>query len=123
MEGEFVQNAALLAVAIVTALIGVFKYIKTEATKSDKTPAADQQVMAASFIDSRVIRELTDTLRNHMDEYARQTRNMNKTRQDLISALEESTDAILSNTDAAVNMLRFLKRRDYQSDIEEADNR
>lgn len=122
MDGTFAQNAALIAVAIVTALIGVFKYIKTEAKEAAKPVSGDVgHVVAASFLDSRTLRELTDTLKLHMEEYARETRKMNRNRQELITALEETTDAVLTNADATVNMLRFLKRRDYQGEIEERD--
>ncbi len=111
MGGDFAQNAALVAVAIVTALIGVFKYLKTEASKEKPAQVDVGHVTAASFLDSRLVRELIDTIRLSGEEYAREARKMQRNRQDLISALEESADAMLTNTDALVNMHRFLRRQ------------
>lgn len=118
MGGDFAQNAALIAVAIVAALIGVFKYIKTEAGKEKPATTDNGQVLAASFLDSRLVRELIDAIRNGADEYSREARKMARNRQELISALEETTDATLTNTDALVNMYRFLKRQGTGGDNE-----
>jgi hypothetical protein len=122
MDPDFAQNAALIAVAIVTALIGVFKYIKTEASKVADKPADVGSVLAASFIDNRTLRELIDALRLHMEEYTRENRKINRARSELTSALEEATDAVLANADATINMMRFLKKRDYQGEIERGDS-
>ena len=117
MEGELAQNAALLAVAIVTSLVGIFKYLKTEASEAKPSQTDTGQVMAASFLDARTVRELIETLRVGSEEYARETRKLNKSRQDLITALEEATEAILASTDANVNMVRFFKRHVANRDL------
>ncbi len=116
MDPEFIKNAALIASAFVAALIGVFKYIKTDGKSSDKPISSTEQVMAATFIDSKLLRDLIDTLRTHAEEYGRESRKMNRNRQELSTALEESTDALLSNTDAMINMLRFLRRERAETD-------
>lgn len=120
MGADFAQNAALVAVAIVTALIGVLKYIKTEGSK--EKPAitnTESSVMAASFIDSRVLRDLIEAVRIQTEEYSRETRKINRSRQELATALEESTDALLANTDAMINMTRFLKKDSVRSQADE----
>lgn len=113
MDGELAQNAAMIAVAIVAAIIGVFKYLKGESNK-EKTATTEPSaaVVAASFLDSRLIRELIDAIRSGGEEFARESRKQNRIRQELTTALEETTDAVLSNTDATVNMTRFLKKQD-----------
>ncbi len=100
----------MLAVAIVAALIGVLKYVKTEAGKDKTTSSNSEPVVAATFLDSRLLRELVDGLNAFTEEFSREGRKMNRTRQELTTALEESTDALLTNTDAISNMTRFLKR-------------
>ena len=113
MNGDFAQLAGVIAVAVVAAFVGIWKYLKTEAAK--EKPATHQSdtvsVLAASFIDSRILKELFDTMRLNMEEYSRESRKMNRNRQELTQALEESTDAVLANTDATQNMHRFLRRQ------------
>lgn len=118
MGADFAQNAALLAVAFISAFIGIFKYLKTEAGKgTTKTSTSDVgTVMTASFIDSRVLRELIDTMKVGTEEYARESRKLIRSRQELITALEETTDAVLANTDASVNLLRFMRREGFKGD-------
>lgn len=118
MNGEFAQLAGVVAVSIVAAFVGIWKYLNTSGAKEKiAAPTGDSaNVVAASFIDSRVLRELIDTMRIGTEEYSRETRKMNRNRQELIQALEESTDATLANTDATQNMHRFLRRQNAGSD-------
>lgn len=121
MGGDLAQNAAMIAVAIVTAMIGVFRYLKTEAGKDKPATSDTSAVVSASFIDSRLLRELIDTLKTHMEEFGKENRRMNRTRAELTTAMEESTDAILLNTDALINIVRFIKRRDAQQGYNNPD--
>jgi t-SNARE complex subunit (syntaxin) len=125
IDTELAQFAALIAVGIVSAFVGIWKYLRTQSDKTVKPATATTDtgaVLAASFIDSRTLRELIDTLRMHMEEYSRETRKMNRNRQELTTALEESTDATLANTDASINMLKFIKRIQSQRAADEKIN-
>ncbi len=113
MEGDLAQIAAMVAVGIVAAIIGVIKYVKGETKTEAKSIVSNTEpVIAASFLDSRLLRELVDGLNAFTEEFSREGRKMNRTRQELTTALEESTDAVLSNSDAIINMVRFLRRQE-----------
>ena len=58
------QVAAGIAIALVAAIVGVLKYVKTQETVSPKPGA----VLSASFIDSKLLKELIETLREHQEE-------------------------------------------------------
>lgn len=118
METDLAQLAGVIAVAVVAAFIGVWNYIKTQASKEKPAVTDTGQVLAASFLDSRILNELIDTLRSGTEEYSRETKKMNRNRQELIQALEENTDSILANTDATQNMHRFLRRQNTGVDSE-----
>ncbi len=108
------QQIGVLAVAIMSVIVGVYKYFKAESGKITPKPvdtAANQQVVAASFLDSRLIKELIDTLREHMEEYARENKKLTRSNQDVREAVCELTEATIVNTDSQLNMVRFLKTK------------
>lgn len=112
MEQELVQLVTLAAVALAAALTGVFSYIKTKVTKSEKTTSEGAgTVVAASFIDSRLLKELIDALREHAEEFARENKKTLRSNQDIREALQECTEALVVNADGILNMMRFIKGR------------
>lgn len=105
------QGAALIAVALVAAIVGVLKYLKTEA-KVDSTPATtNNSVISASFIDSKLLRELIEALREHQDEQGRDAKKSHRLAQDLREAINEMTEAVIVQTDTTMNLVRFINRR------------
>lgn len=124
MDASIGTNAVTIAVAVIGVIVGVIKYLKTEAGKSEKPVTTDKgQVVAASFLDPNLVRDLVDSIKNQTEEYSRETRKMNRTRQELSQAMEESTDAVMSNTDAIINMVRFLRRSSTNEAIEHDPDR
>lgn len=107
------QQIAVFAVAVLSVILGVYKYIKTEAGKSTNPASATGSVVAASFIDSRLLRELIDTLREHQEELGRQSQRLMRSNTDLREAIIDSNEALRVQTDATLNMLRFITRQSY----------
>jgi hypothetical protein len=118
MDSELAKNALAIAVALVAAIIGVIKYVKTDGSKAKTSDPETGAVVSASFIDSKLLKELIETLKVHMETYAQESRKINRSRTELTAAMEDSTDAILSNTDALINVMRFIKRRDASQENE-----
>jgi hypothetical protein len=112
---SWIENASIFAVAIVSIVAGVYKYIKTEAGKTankpEAIPANVSQVVAASFVDSKLLRELIDTLREHAEEDARVAGRVTRSMNELREAIVESNEALKLQTDATLNMLRFINRQ------------
>lgn len=119
MEGnisEFGQQLIALAIFATSIIVGVIKYVKTEAGKpSEKATEPVGAVVAASFVDSKLLRELIDTLREHQEEIARVASRETRSNSELREAIIESTEALRLQTDATLNMIRFITRQSQLS--------
>ena len=110
---SWAQEAGVFAVASISIVIAIYKYITTQISKDVKQPATATvgQVVAASFVDSKLLRELIDALREHSEENARialrQTRGMGELRESIL----EMTEAARMQTDASLNLVRFMNRQ------------
>lgn len=117
MESELVQNVTLFAVTVISVFAAAWKYFKTEFKKDDEKASAHAtniaHVTAATFLDAKILHELIEAIKSGGEEYARENRKLYRSRQELVTALEEATDAMLANTDASVNLLRFLRRAEF----------
>jgi hypothetical protein len=105
------QAASLIAIALVSSIIGVIRYLKTDA--KDNPPVAGTgtaSVVSASFVDSKLLKELIETLREHQDEMGRDAKRTQRILNDHREALCENTEALIVQTDTTGNMLRFLNR-------------
>lgn len=102
------QQAGIIAIAIVSAIIGVFKYLKTE----QKLPeaSASNSVISASFIDSKLLRELIEALRDLQDEQGRDAKKSHRLFQDLREAVNELNESLIVQTDTTMNLVRFVNR-------------
>jgi len=125
MEGNlpgWIQQAGIIAIALVSAIVGVFKYLKTEASK-EKT-AESGSLVAATFLDPKLVRELITTLIEHKDELARESKKIVRANQDARDAIMENSEALGTNTDTMLNLVRFIKSRDRAREMEfEQDSR
>lgn len=110
---DWVQQATIFAVAITSIVVAVYKYIKTEgpAKTVAKAPEVVGQVVAASFVDSKLLKELIDALREHSEEHARVGLRVTRSQAELREATLELAEASRMQTDATLNMLRFVKQR------------
>ena len=57
------QNASIIGIALVSAVVGVFKYLKTEAKSTTEAPGSTASVVSASFIDSKILKDLIEAIR------------------------------------------------------------
>lgn len=107
----WIQEVSILAVGCVSIIIGVWRYIKTEAGKEKPKPAeVAGQVVAASFVDSKLLRELIDALREHQEEGARTALRITRSQNELRETLIENTESARLQADATLNLLRFINR-------------
>lgn len=111
---SWIQEISLFAVGAVSVILAVWKYVKTQGDASPKAPASNSsnsQVISASFVDSKLLRELIDALREHSEEHARIalriTRSNSETREDI----KDLAEAVRMQTDASLNLVRFLTRQ------------
>jgi len=110
---SWIQEISLFAVGAVSVILAVWKYVKTQGDASPKAsaPNSNSQVISASFVDSKLLRELIDALREHSEEHARIalriTRSNSETREDI----KDLAEAVRMQTDASLNLVRFLTRQ------------
>jgi hypothetical protein len=107
----WVQEVSIAVVAMVSIIVGVWRYVKTEGAKTPaKIEAAAGQVVAASFVDSKLLRELIDALREHQEELARIGLRTTRSQTELRESILENTEAARMQSDATLNLLRFINR-------------
>lgn len=109
------QGAALIAVALTAAIVGVFKYLKTEAKNEPHGSAGNNSVISASFIDSKLLRELIEALRELQEDQSRDNKKSHRLSQDLKESINEMTEALIIQTDTTMNLVRFINRRNTVS--------
>lgn len=114
----WVQEASIFAVAATSIIVAVYRYLKTETSKlTTKTPTTEStigQVVAASFVDSKLLKELIDALREHSEEHARVSLRTTRSHSELREAVLESNEVVRLQTDATLNLLRFIKQREIK---------
>jgi acyl-CoA reductase-like NAD-dependent aldehyde dehydrogenase len=110
---SWIQEVSIFAVATVSIIVGVWRYIKTETAKApDKASQVNTgHVVAASFVDSKLLKELIDALREHQEELARIALRTTRSQSELRECVLENTEASRLQADATLNMIRFLSRR------------
>lgn len=110
------QAASMIAIALVAAIAGVFKYLKTD-SKPEQQNSGQGSVISASFMESKLLRELVEALREHQDEQGRDAKKSHRLSQDLREAINELNESIIVQTDSTMNLLRFVKARDRSSNL------
>jgi hypothetical protein len=105
------QQIAVFGVMISSVILGIWKYFKTETEKVHKKEQEPEPtiVTAASFVDTKLLRELIDTLREHQEELGRQSQRITRSQGELRETLIEAVEAVHVQTNATLNMLRFMK--------------
>jgi len=108
----WVQQLTVFGVMISSVILGVWKYFKTETDKVQKKHPADTSIVtAASFIDTKLIRELIDTLREHEEEMGRQSQRITRSQGELRESIIELIEGMHVNTNSLLNITRFLNRQ------------
>lgn len=113
---EWVQIAGMFAIAITAAVVGVFKYLKTEATSESEKGS----VLTASLIDSKLLRELIETIRESQEERSRDAKKTHRLMQDSREATNELNETMIVQTDATINLVKFINRENSRNRV--ADN-
>lgn len=108
------QQITIFGVMIGSVILGVWKYFKTETDKvHTKEVTHDTSVVTgASFIDTKLIRELIDTLREHEEEMGRQSQRITRSQGELRESIIELIESLHVNTNSLLNVTRFLNRRE-----------
>jgi len=108
------QAVFYLVIAIGTAGTGVWSYLKKEQKAADPvTPAGGTgaaSVISASFIDSKLLRELIEAMRELQEEQGRDAKKLHRLLQDLRESLTELNETTILQTDATGNLVRFVNR-------------
>lgn len=107
------QAASLIAIALVAAIVGVFKYLKTE-QRTEPTATSTGSVISASFIESKLLRELIEALRDLQEEQGRDAKRSHRLSQDLREAINELNESTIVQNDATMNLIRSIKARQRQ---------
>ncbi len=102
---SWIQEVVVLVVGSISIIIGVWSYIKTETGKLPKKEHKPADIVAASFIESKLLKELIEALREHQEEGARTALRLTRSNADLIEYLIRNTDALQRQTD-------FMSRRE-----------
>lgn len=106
------QEITVFGVMIASVIVGVWRYFKTETDKISKKDTTHEPIVAAaSFIDTKLIRELIDTLREHQEEIGRQSQRITRSQGELRETIIELIEGVHMNTNTSQNMLRFLIKR------------
>ena len=114
------QLAGGIAIALIAAITGVFRYLKTE-RKEEKAVAAfsPEAFVAGSFVDPKLLKELIETLREVQDEGGRDAKRGQRLSQDLREAINELNETIIVQTDTTMNLVRFINREANKSKYKE----
>lgn len=108
----WVQQVTVFGVMISSVILGIWKYFKTQTDKvHEKEVSGTSVVAAASFVDAKLLRELIDTLREHQEELGRQSQRITRSQGELRETLIEAIEALHVQTNATLNMLRFMNRQ------------
>lgn len=109
---SWVQEVSLLSVACISVVIAIWRYIKAEVAKESPTKGKEikTEVVAASFTDSKLLKELIDTIRESDEEKTRNTSRLIRSNNELRESQLELTEALKVHSDAILNMTRYLSR-------------
>lgn len=108
---SWVQEVSIISVACISTVIAIWRYIRAE-SKKDGTPATikSTEIVAASFIDSKLLKELIDTIRESDEEAARATSRLIRSNNELRESNIELAETVKLQSDAILNMTRYIGR-------------
>lgn len=110
---QWAQAMFYIIIAAGTALTGVYSYFNKKAKEDDPSSAAGSStasVISASFIDSKLLKELIEAMRELQDEQGRDAKKAHRLSQDLREAVNELNESIIVQTDTTMNLVRFINR-------------
>jgi hypothetical protein len=122
---HWAQAIFYIILAVGGASTGLFGYFKKKAKEEETEVAkggASAAVISASFIDSKLLRELIEALRELQDEQGRDAKKLHRLLQDVREAMNELNEATIVQTDTTMNLVRFINRDAHKARVlEEKD--
>jgi len=107
---HWAQALMYIVLSVGAGLTGVFGYFKKKSKEDAATPSASGSVISASFIDSKLLKELIEAMRELQDEQGRDNKKSHRLAQDLREAVNELNESIIVQTDTTMNLVRFINR-------------
>lgn len=104
------QQITVFMVMLASGILGIYKYFKTETEKI--VPKQVESPVVEVTSDTRVLKELIDTLREHQDELGRQAQRVSRAQMDLREVLIELNESVQLNSSSMTNLLRFIKTKE-----------
>ncbi len=105
------QNAGIIAIALISAIIGVFRYLKTE--------IKDTPTKIESSIEPKMLRDIVTAIIDHQEEQSRDAKKSHRLSQDLKESVNELNESIIVHTDTTMNLVRLVNRRIKLGDMNE----
>lgn len=113
------QAIAYIIIALGAATLGILKYVKTEEKPTLPSTVASAAIISASLIDSKLLKELIEALREFQDEQAREQKKTHRLIQDLRESMNELNESMIISSDTTMNLIRFINRETNKNRLSE----
>lgn len=107
---SWVSEISVIAVACISVAVAIWRYARTELKKNTPPQIKSTEIVAASFIDSKLLKELIDTIRESDEEYARVSARMVRCNNELRETMLEMIESNRVHVDSHTNLTRFIIR-------------
>lgn len=109
------QNAGLVSIALVSAIVGVFKYLKTEGNLENNSSNIFSEINNTTKSiksSTKVVEELIEVVKELQDEQSRDAKKNHRLFQDLKQSISDLNETIIVQTENLVSVNRsFIKAR------------
>lgn len=114
---SWVQEVSIVAVACISTAIAIWRYVRAESKKDSPPSIKSTEIVAASFTDSKLLKELIDTIRESDEEHARVTARLLRSNTELRESNIELVETLKVQSDAILNMTRFIAKVVHKGNI------
>ena len=120
---NWAQALFYIVLALGTAYTGIKGYTKKVAKEYIAEEAqSSSAVISASFIDSKLLKELIDALREIQEELGRDNKKSHRLLQDLRESINELNESLIVQTDTTMNLVRFINRQANRDRISDSSS-
>lgn len=116
---SWVQEASIVAVACISTAIAIWRYVRAETKKDTPSSIKSTEIVAASFTDSKLLKELINTIRESDEEYARISSRILRSQSELRDANIELVEGLKVQSDALLNMTRYITKSTKGNNIDD----
>lgn len=113
---SWVQEVSIVAVACISTAIAIWRYVRAE-SKKDSPPSIKSTEIVMAFTDSKLLKELIDTIRESDEEHARVTARLLRSNTELRESNIELVETLKVQSDALLNMTRFIAKVVHKGNI------